>query len=90
VLWLPWAPVIARSFLYVTDSITVQCAQVAAAILPEEPVSSATRAYSDDLRGAARPPSTSSAVAIVPEPRWRRQWKDWQDKVHTPYTATST
>lgn len=88
VLWLPWAPATARIFLYVTELITVLCAQVAAAILPEEPVSSATRAYSDDLRGAARPPSTSSAVAIVPEPRWRRQWKDWQEKVGTPCTRS--
>lgn len=56
-------------------------AQVAAAILPEAPVSSATRAYSEELRGQAPPPSAESAVAVVPPTRWQRQWNEWQSKV---------
>ncbi|CAL8467508.1 g7046 [Coccomyxa elongata] len=55
--------------------------EVAAAILPEAPVSSATRAYSDDLRASAPPPSADSAVAVVQPTRWQKQWGEWQSKL---------
>ncbi|EIE24514.1 Tim44-domain-containing protein [Coccomyxa subellipsoidea C-169] len=55
--------------------------EVAAAILPEAPVSSATRAYSEELRGRAPPPTSESAVAVVPPTRWQRQWDEWQNKL---------
>lgn len=59
----------------------LSCDQVAAAILPEAPLSSATRAYSDDLRASAPPPSADSAVAVVQPTRWQKQWGEWQSKV---------
>lgn len=55
--------------------------EVAAAILPEAPVSSATRAYSDDLRASAPPLSADSAVAVVQPTRWQKQWGEWQSKL---------
>ncbi len=53
--------------------------QVAAAVLPETPTSSATRAYDDSLRSEYV--NQSSGITIAPETRWQKQWKDMQDKV---------
>ena len=53
--------------------------QVAAAILPDENFSSALRAHSDELRAPAT--QTGGAVAVIPETRWQKQWKEMQDKV---------
>ena len=66
--------------------------QVAAAVLPETPNSSATRAYDDSLRSDYV--NTSAGIIIAPESRWQKQWKDMQDKVlastchaHSPHSA---
>ncbi len=55
--------------------------QVAAAVLPDTPNSSATRAYDDSLR--SEHVNQSSGITIAPETRWQKQWKDMQDKVLT-------
>jgi hypothetical protein len=64
------------------------CLQVAAAILPEENLASATRAHAEELRA---PPtqSSGSAVVVVPETRWRKQWREMQDKVLCPVPAAA-
>jgi hypothetical protein len=61
--------------------VRCQCAgfQVAAAVLPENTTSSATRAYDESLRGDHV--NTSTGIAVAPETRWQKQWKDMQDKV---------
>ena len=56
--------------------------QVAAAVLPDTPTSSATRAYDDTLR--SEHVNQSSGITIAPETRWQKQWKDMQDKVLIP------
>ena len=53
--------------------------QGAAAVLPETPNSSATRAYDDSLRSDHV--NTSGGITLAPETRWQKQWKDMQDKV---------
>jgi hypothetical protein len=55
--------------------------QVAAAILPQEPQASATKAYDEALRSGAV--SSGGAVAVRPEPKWQKQWREMQDKVHS-------
>ena len=56
--------------------------QVAAAVLPDTPTSSATRAYDESLR--SEHVNTSAGITNAPETRWQKQWKDMQDKVPTP------
>lgn len=60
--------------------------QVAAAILPEENFSSATRAHAEGLRAPAT--QTSSAVAVMPKTRWQKQLEEMQDKVCWVLTIT--
>jgi hypothetical protein len=57
-------------------------AQVVAAVLPQKPTVSATRAPPEGVRPPADAPPAGSAVAVVPqrESRWQKQWQDMRSQ----------
>ncbi len=57
--------------------------QVMAAVLPDDGVTSATRAVDVQPRDA-KDATTSSALMDTPTSKFQKQWQDLQDKASTP------